>query len=342
MAWNVRRSKRIAPGIRLNLTKRGLGISVGPKHMKVSISPGRRMTTNLGMPGSGIRYTKVLSLENASSKLPGLQNESTQSPDDEGEFLTMPNWTELQNKRNKYQVIATSSLSLYLILFAIGMFKIFDARFSDGFSFIGISLIPGLVGFRFRSIMPSLEGIRNSRRAEENDLGNSRFSRCPKDQEVWEQTVQELKDLSQFLHKVKGQESDSSIAPNFPITAHEVVFMKADAELTNTDASKVSDIGPVYLTNLRVVFVGTKQTIEWFLSKMISPAPFENLQVMAFKSTDRKRVLGVRLKSEDWLKFEFYVLTIFGARDNFDRFFESINQQIRDYEIGKPAFKTSQ
>ena len=61
MGWNVRRSRQIVPGVRLNFSKKGLGLSVGPKHAKISVSPGRRVTTNIGIPGTGIRYTNVLS-----------------------------------------------------------------------------------------------------------------------------------------------------------------------------------------------------------------------------------------------------------------------------------------
>jgi len=44
MSWGYRRSRRIAPGIRLNLTsKRSTGISVGPRHAKLSVNTrGRR------------------------------------------------------------------------------------------------------------------------------------------------------------------------------------------------------------------------------------------------------------------------------------------------------------
>lgn len=43
MSWGYRRSRRIAPGIRLNLGKRGPGVSVGPRHAKLSVnSRGRR------------------------------------------------------------------------------------------------------------------------------------------------------------------------------------------------------------------------------------------------------------------------------------------------------------
>lgn len=43
MSWGYRRSRRIAPGVRLNLGKRGIGVSAGPRHAKVSANTrGRR------------------------------------------------------------------------------------------------------------------------------------------------------------------------------------------------------------------------------------------------------------------------------------------------------------
>ncbi len=44
MSWGYRRSRKLAPGVRLNLGKRGLGVSVGPRHAKLSANTrGRRM-----------------------------------------------------------------------------------------------------------------------------------------------------------------------------------------------------------------------------------------------------------------------------------------------------------
>lgn len=62
MGWNVRRSKQLFPGVRLNLSNHGLGISVGPKHSKISLSSRGRLTSNLGIPGTGVRYTKRVEL----------------------------------------------------------------------------------------------------------------------------------------------------------------------------------------------------------------------------------------------------------------------------------------
>jgi len=51
MSWGYRRSRRIAPGVRLNLSKRGLGLSTGPRHAKISVSPRGRRSLSLSLRG---------------------------------------------------------------------------------------------------------------------------------------------------------------------------------------------------------------------------------------------------------------------------------------------------
>ena len=51
MSWGYRRSRRIAPGVRLNLGKRGLGVSVGPKHAKLSANTRRQKSLYLSALG---------------------------------------------------------------------------------------------------------------------------------------------------------------------------------------------------------------------------------------------------------------------------------------------------
>ena len=68
MGFNLRRSKKLFPGIRLNLSKNGLGVSIGPAHTKISLSPKGRMTSNLGVPGTGLRYTKVIKTKKQAKK----------------------------------------------------------------------------------------------------------------------------------------------------------------------------------------------------------------------------------------------------------------------------------
>ena len=59
MAFRFRRTLRIAPGIRLNLGKRGVSLSLGPRGASVTI--GQRGThANVGLPGTGLSYRKRL------------------------------------------------------------------------------------------------------------------------------------------------------------------------------------------------------------------------------------------------------------------------------------------
>lgn len=58
MSWGYRRSRRIAPGLRLNLGKRGVGVSVGPRHAKLSANTrGRR---SLYLSAFGLFFRKRL------------------------------------------------------------------------------------------------------------------------------------------------------------------------------------------------------------------------------------------------------------------------------------------
>ena len=54
MAWIFRRSVKILPGVRLNFSRSGVGLSVGVPGARVSLSPSGRVTRTLGVPGTGI------------------------------------------------------------------------------------------------------------------------------------------------------------------------------------------------------------------------------------------------------------------------------------------------
>jgi hypothetical protein len=51
VSWGYRRSKRIARGVRLNVGKRGVGVSAGPRHAKVSVNTGGRRSVYLSLLG---------------------------------------------------------------------------------------------------------------------------------------------------------------------------------------------------------------------------------------------------------------------------------------------------
>lgn len=59
--FQFRKRVKLAPGFGLNVSKKGLGLSAGPKGLKTSISAQGRISGSAGIPGSGISYRKTLS-----------------------------------------------------------------------------------------------------------------------------------------------------------------------------------------------------------------------------------------------------------------------------------------
>lgn len=60
MGFRYHKSINLGGGVRLNVSKKGLGISAGVKGARVSIGPNGKRTT-LSIPGTGLSYTKYTS-----------------------------------------------------------------------------------------------------------------------------------------------------------------------------------------------------------------------------------------------------------------------------------------
>jgi hypothetical protein len=55
-SWRFRRSVKIAPGVRLNVNKRSVGISAGVRGARSSVNSDGRRTRSVGIPGTGLYY----------------------------------------------------------------------------------------------------------------------------------------------------------------------------------------------------------------------------------------------------------------------------------------------
>ena len=56
MGFRFRKSFKIAPGVRINISKSGIGGSVGGKGFSHSVGPGGQRT-NVGLPGTGLGFS---------------------------------------------------------------------------------------------------------------------------------------------------------------------------------------------------------------------------------------------------------------------------------------------
>jgi uncharacterized protein DUF4236 len=59
MGFRFRRTAQLLPGIKLNLSRSGLGISIGRRGIHYTLGPkGKRIT--VGLPGSGLSWTQYV------------------------------------------------------------------------------------------------------------------------------------------------------------------------------------------------------------------------------------------------------------------------------------------
>lgn len=58
MTIRFRRTVKVAPGVRLNVTKSGLGVRFGPRGLGLSAHSSGKVTASAGIPGSGLYYRK--------------------------------------------------------------------------------------------------------------------------------------------------------------------------------------------------------------------------------------------------------------------------------------------
>jgi len=58
MGWSYRKSLGAGP-FRLNLSRRGIGYSIGGRGFRLGIRANGRRYTSLSVPGTGLRYTKT-------------------------------------------------------------------------------------------------------------------------------------------------------------------------------------------------------------------------------------------------------------------------------------------
>lgn len=74
MGFRFRKSVKIAPGVRLNVNKKSVGISVGGKGMRHTVNSKGQSTTTVGIPGTGVSYTHTSSPQKKSGRSVSAEN----------------------------------------------------------------------------------------------------------------------------------------------------------------------------------------------------------------------------------------------------------------------------
>lgn len=79
MAWRVRKSVKIAPGVRLNFGKKGTSVTVGRRGAHITVGK-NRVTRTVGIPGTGIYNTKTTTFGGKKSHTTRLSGQTQDVP----------------------------------------------------------------------------------------------------------------------------------------------------------------------------------------------------------------------------------------------------------------------
>lgn len=76
MGFRFRKSFKIAPGVRMNVGKKGVGMSFGGKGLRYSVNSSGRRTTSASIPGTGLSYVSTSTQSKRNYKTNAYQNRS--------------------------------------------------------------------------------------------------------------------------------------------------------------------------------------------------------------------------------------------------------------------------
>ena len=113
MGFRFRKSFKIAPGVRLNIGKKSVGISAGVKGARVSVNSSGRKTTTVGLPGTGLSYSKTEKIGGSKTKAA-----ITSASDEPLDTVTRPDLPPSQPQEEKKKNGCCGCLT-YLVALAI-------------------------------------------------------------------------------------------------------------------------------------------------------------------------------------------------------------------------------
>jgi len=125
MGIRFRKSIKLAPGIKLNISKKSVGISAGTKGARVSVNSNGKITKSIGIPGTGVSYVKTSKLNAGPAIVKNTKESSpphTDQPDQANGFHA-PNNNSFKpsNNTSLLKKILRVFLYIFIPLVAIGI-----------------------------------------------------------------------------------------------------------------------------------------------------------------------------------------------------------------------------
>lgn len=152
MSLRFKKSMKIAPGVRLNISNKSIGVSAGIKGYRKSINSSGRVTTSIGVPGTGVSYVKTKKLnskkKNANNKCVSSSTAPISSTSAVAATAAKTQKATTQPKEKQPKIVAKLYDKPDASYIAIGIVVLVVAFFLSGFS-IPAGIIVALFGVYF-------------------------------------------------------------------------------------------------------------------------------------------------------------------------------------------------
>jgi len=316
MGFRVRRSIKLAPGLRLNLSKSGLGLSAGVRGARVSVNSHGRVTNTVGIPGSGLSYSTSHRIGTGSSShpqsapAPAMQRavEVSSNPDVKlkGEFL-----------------IFIGGLVMFS---ALGV-----TQPSDAIGPLAIGGFIALIGY-----IRMTPWLKHRREVKYRALPKVQYQDSLS---VWQSKVDALAAVrTAFTHALDGTTPDTTPV-GVILKKNEVCLTQEHGFLRRAQDESPSDEGMLSLTTERLIFTGQAKAVEWALSKLTAAVPDDAAAELGLWVSNRSTVHYVSLAAGDWPGFIFafnWTLDFQRERDKPAALWAHFDHALAELESQKP------
>ena len=296
MGFYFRRSRKILPGVRMNLSKNGVGFSFGTRGARYSISPTGRRTASIGIPGTGLSYR---SYSGATKQVPRTSTKASST----NRVGSKPQ-THHGSPSSVLRVIA------WCVLLALGAWVVAD--FFAPLSKLGKDLNIVIFVLIVACAVPLYFTKPAKQSQKEKALEDESESL-----EALKKDLAQSIDIQGKIELVRNKRYPVDADFGLALEDDEVGFYKEGA--TYFDPKKpdaLDDSGTAWVTSERIVFGSIETTKEWKFSNITQIIELTDSAFKVFAVTNRQRNTGIHVDGDvaDFDNYLHSALAVFNPR----------------------------
>lgn len=288
MGFYFRRSRKSLPGVRMNLSKNGVGFSLGTRGARYSISPTGRRTSSIGIPGTGLSYRTY---SGAEKRVPHASARSNPSSVRDSPSFGL-------------RAIA------WCLVLALGILDVTDYFAPISKLGKGVDVIMFLLLLTCAIPLYFTKPVKKNKKERAIDEESDSIEGLRKD---LSQSIEIQEKIEHVRNKRYPVDGDFGLA----LEDDEVGFYKESATYFDPKKPEVlDDSGTAWVTSERIVFGSIETTKEWKFSNITQIIELTDSAFKVFAVTNRQRNTGIHVDGDvaDFDNYFHSALAVFNPR----------------------------